>query len=80
MPSSLAHANKCSRAAMAKLAVAIVLVSYFGMFDINSKNQLNLCQLGLALTSKGASALNSHLSAFSMVLGWVHTSAFEADN
>jgi len=47
---------------------------------MNSQNQLNLCQLGLGLTSSGASLFNIHFMPFKMVDQWFHTSALDADN
>ncbi|EWS64414.1 hypothetical protein Y695_02338 [Hydrogenophaga sp. T4] len=80
MPSACAQPNKCSRAAIASFAVAMVLSRYLGMFAANSANQLSLCQLGLGLTSSGASALSIHLMPLSSVDGWVQVSALEAES
>jgi hypothetical protein len=65
---------------MASFAVATVLSRYFGMDAMNSANQLSLCQLGVGLTSSGASALNIHFRPLSRVDGWVQTSALEAES
>ena len=80
MPSACAQPNRCSRAAIASLAVAMVFSRYMGMAAANSANQDSLCQLGLGLTSSGASALSIHLMPLSRVEGWVQVSALEADS
>ncbi len=58
----------------------MVLSRYFGMEAANSANHDSLCQLGLGLTSKGASFLSIHLMPLRMVDQWVQTSALEADS
>ena len=47
---------------------------------MNSANHEILCQLGLGLTSSGASLRNIHFRPLSRVEGWFQTSAFEADS
>ena len=65
---------------MARRAVAIVLLSYLGMLAANSANHDSLCQLGLGLTSSGASLRSIHLRPLSKVEGWVQVSALEAES
>ena len=65
---------------MAKRVVASVLLRYLGIAPTNSAIQLSLCQVGAGFINSGASLVNIHFSPLTMVLGWVQTSAFEADN
>src|SRR5690606_4554965 len=80
MPSSSAQANRCSRAAIARRAVSVVLWRYWEMDAMNSANQESLCQLGLGLTSNGASLLSIHFMPLTMVDQWFQTSAFDAES
>ena len=50
------------------------------MAAMNSRNHDNLCQLGLGLTSKGASFLSIHFRPLKMVELWFQTSALEAES
>jgi hypothetical protein len=65
---------------MARRVVASVFSRYLGMEATNSVIQLSLCQVGAGFMSKGASLVNIHFSPFTRVLGWVQTSAFEAES
>ncbi len=47
---------------------------------MNSANQESLCQLGLGLTSSGASLLSIHLRPLTIVDQWFQTSALDADS
>ncbi len=58
----------------------MVLARYCGMAATKPANQLSLCQLGLGLTSSGASFLSIHLMPLRMVDQWFQASALEADS
>jgi hypothetical protein len=47
---------------------------------MNSANHDSLCQLGLGLTSSGASLLSIHFRPLSTVEVWFQTSALEAES
>ena len=47
---------------------------------MNCANHEILCQLGLGLSSSGASLLSIHFKPLKMVDQWFQTSAFDADN